>query len=122
MMKLFCTFLLPKLPNKMNGFRRDFLLISVCCQGIKKKSYENVFFSNGIPLIFFCLEMYDFIYFSQSSNIRKTKENLKPCLDGILPSSVSNLRGDYHNPLPAKLVHTQKINLRRLVICWKTHW
>ena len=45
---------------------------------------------------------------------------LKPCLDGILPSSVSNLRGDYHNPLPAKLVHTQKINLRRLVICWKT--
>ena len=39
----------------------------------------------------------------------------KPCLDGILPSSVSNLRGDYHNPLPAKLVHTQKINLRRLV-------
>ena len=42
----------------------------------------------------------------------------KPCLDGILPSSVSNLRGDYHNPLPAKLVHTRKINLRRLVI-WK---
>ena len=40
----------------------------------------------------------------------------KPCLDGILPSFVSNLRGDYHNPLPAKLVHTQKINLRRLVI------
>ena len=30
----------------------------------------------------------------------------QPCLDGILPSSVSNLRGDYHNPLPAKLVHT----------------
>ena len=46
----------------------------------------------------------------------------KPCLDGILPSSVSNLRGDYHNPLPAKLVHTQKINHRRLVICWKTRW
>ena len=46
----------------------------------------------------------------------------KPFLDGILPSSVSNLRGDYHNPLPAKLVHTQKINLRRLVICWKTRW
>ena len=46
----------------------------------------------------------------------------KPCLDGILPSSVSNLRGDYHNPLSAKLVHTQKINLRRLVICWKTRW
>ena len=54
----------------------------------------------------------------------------KPCLDGILPSSVSNLRGDYHNPLPAKLVHTgakkkkkkKKNNLRRLVICWKTHW
>ena len=41
--------------------------------------------------------------------------NLKPCLDGILPSSVSNLRGDYHNPLPAKLVHTQNNNLRRLV-------
>ena len=46
----------------------------------------------------------------------------KPCLDGILPSSVSNLRGDYHNPLPAKLVHTRKINLRQLVICWKTRW
>ena len=36
--------------------------------------------------------------------------------DGILPSSVSNLRWDYHNPLPTKLVHTLKINLRRLVI------
>ena len=47
---------------------------------------------------------------------------LKPCLDGILPSPVSNLRGDYHNPLPAKLVHTRKINVRRLVICWKTRW
>ena len=46
----------------------------------------------------------------------------KPCLDSILPSSVSNLRGDHHNPLPAKLVHTRKINLRRLVICWKTRW
>ena len=34
----------------------------------------------------------------------------------FLPSYVSNLRGDYHNPLPAKLVHTWKINLRRLVI------
>ena len=43
-------------------------------------------------------------------------------IDGILPSSVSNLRGDYHNPLPAKLVHTRKINHRRLVICWKTRW
>ena len=39
---------------------------------------------------------------------------LKPCLDGILPSSVSNLQGDYHNPLQAKLVHTQKNNLQRL--------
>ena len=48
--------------------------------------------------------------------------NLKPRLDGILHSSVSNLRGDYHNPLPAKLVHMQKINHRRLVICWKTRW
>ena len=47
---------------------------------------------------------------------------LKSCLDGILPSSVSNLRWDYHNPLPAKLVHTQKINHRRLMICWKTRW
>ena len=40
------------------------------------------------------------------------KRNLisqKPCLDGSLPSSASNLRGAYHNPLPAKLVHTQKI-------------
>ena len=46
----------------------------------------------------------------------------KPCLDGILSLSVSNLRGDYHNPLPAKLVHTRKINLRRLVICCKTRW
>ena len=33
-----------------------------------------------------------------------------------------NLWGDYHNPLPAKLVHTWKINLRWLVICWKTRW
>ena len=41
--------------------------------------------------------------------------SVKPSLDDILPSSVSNLRGDYHNPLPAKLVHTRKINLRRLV-------
>ena len=46
----------------------------------------------------------------------------KPCLDSILPSSVSNLRGDYHNLLPVKLVHKRKINLRRLVICWKTRW
>ena len=51
-----------------------------------------------------------------------TRMLYKPCLDGILPSSVSNLRGDYHNPLPAKLVHTRKINLRRLLICWKTRW
>ena len=44
----------------------------------------------------------------------------EPCLDGILPSSVSNLLGDYHNSSPAKLVHTRKTNHRRLVICWKT--
>ena len=47
----------------------------------------------------------------------------KPCSDGSLPSSVSrgpNLRGDYHNPLPTKLVYTRKNSLRRLVICWKT--
>ena len=57
---------------------------------------------------------------------KKKKKNsrtlLKPCLDDILSSAVSNLRGDYHNPLPAKLVQTRKINLRRVVICWKTRW
>ena len=47
---------------------------------------------------------------------------LQPCLDNISPSSVSNLREDYHNPLPAKLAHTRKINLRQLVSCWKTCW
>ena len=57
----------------------------------------------------------------QTSTVQKGG-HLQPCLDDILPSSVSNLRRDYHNPLPAKLVHTRKINLRRLVICWKTRW
>ena len=47
-----------------------------------------------------------FIYIPQSLNLDRLA---KPCLDGILPSSVSNLRGDYHNPLPAKFVHTQKL-------------
>ena len=54
--------------------------------------------------------------------IQKRLSRYQPCLDGILPLSVSNLGGDYHNPLPAKLVHTRKINLQRLVICWETHW
>ena len=58
----------------------------------------------------------------QLDNIIVSRLRHKPCLDGILPSSVSSLQGDYHNPLPTKLVHTRKINLRRLVICWKTRW
>ena len=62
----------------------------------------------------------------ENSNFTKYRRNVRLCsdlfTDLVLPSCLSNLRGDYHNPLPAKLVHTRKINLRRLVICWKTRW
>ena len=46
------------------------------------------------------------------SSVEVNEVNLSLSYGGVFCNS--NLRGDYHNPLQAKLVHTQKNNLRRL--------